>query len=116
MLVKAIGLSDQTDIETVCAASLSRFVITRNGQASPLGRALGADDTRQSFYTWKRRYDELGREGLKDRSRRPKVSPRVLHVEVVGIVPRLVRSQRLAGTARNRWSIPIPCSHSPAPL
>jgi transposase len=40
--------------------------------------------TRQSFYVWKRRYEELGDEGLKDRSRRPKLSPRATHVEVVG--------------------------------
>jgi transposase InsO family protein len=40
--------------------------------------------TRQSFYTWKRRYEELGEEGLRDRSRRPKVSPRATHVDVVG--------------------------------
>jgi transposase-like protein len=31
--------------------------------------------TRQSFYVWKRRYEELGTDGLKDRSRRPKKSP-----------------------------------------
>jgi transposase len=35
-------------------------------------------------YIWKRRYEELGPEGLKDRSRRPKVSPRATQVEVVG--------------------------------
>jgi len=40
----------------------------------------------QYFYTWKRRYDELGTEGLKDRSRRPKQSPRATHTEVVGKV------------------------------
>lgn len=40
--------------------------------------------TRQSFYTWKRRYEELGPEGLRDRSRRPKLSPRATHVDVVG--------------------------------
>ena len=40
--------------------------------------------TRQAFYTWKRRHEELGLEGLKDRSRRPKVSPRATHVDVVG--------------------------------
>ena len=40
--------------------------------------------TRQTFYCWKRRYDELGCEGLKDRSRRPKTSPNATHVDVVG--------------------------------
>jgi hypothetical protein len=38
--------------------------------------------TRQSFYTWKRRYDELGQEGLKDRSSRPRYSPHQTHVDV----------------------------------
>ena len=27
--------------------------------------------SRQVFYTWRRRYDELGADGLRDRSRRP---------------------------------------------
>jgi transposase-like protein len=31
--------------------------------------------SRQSFYKWLRRYEELGPEGLRDRSRRPHVSP-----------------------------------------
>jgi transposase InsO family protein len=39
---------------------------------------------RQTFYTWKRRYDELGEEGLRPRSKRPKVSPNATHVDVVG--------------------------------
>ena len=30
--------------------------------------------TRQTFFIWKRRYDEDGPEGLRPRSRRPKVS------------------------------------------
>jgi transposase InsO family protein len=40
--------------------------------------------SRQNFYVWKRRYDELGPDGLKDRSRRPKTSPKATHVDVVG--------------------------------
>jgi transposase len=40
--------------------------------------------SRQVFYTWRRRYDELGVDGLRDRSRRPRVSPNATHVEVVG--------------------------------
>ena len=40
--------------------------------------------SRQCFYVWKRRFDELGPEGLKGRSRRPKTSPRATHVDVVG--------------------------------
>jgi transposase len=48
--------------------------------------------TRQTFYTWKRRYEELGEEGLRPRSRRPKVSPRVTHVDVVGKIIYLPKS------------------------
>jgi transposase len=40
--------------------------------------------TRQTFYTWQRRYDTDGVEGLKDRSHRPKNSPNATHAEVVG--------------------------------
>src|SRR5512133_3094838 len=40
--------------------------------------------TRQSFYTWKRRYEEDGPGGLRPRSRRPTVSPNATHVDVVG--------------------------------
>jgi transposase-like protein len=32
---------------------------------------------RPSYYKWLRRYEELGEEGLRDRSRRPLVSPRM---------------------------------------
>lgn len=40
--------------------------------------------SRQNFYVWKRRYDELGPDGLKDRSHHPKTSPNATHVDVVG--------------------------------
>jgi transposase len=40
--------------------------------------------TRQAFYTWKRRYEAEGADGLRDRSKRPKTSPRATHTEVVG--------------------------------
>ena len=40
--------------------------------------------TRQSFYTWRRRHEELGEDGLRPLSRRPRVSPRATHVDVVG--------------------------------
>jgi hypothetical protein len=39
--------------------------------------------SRQLYYVWLRRYREEGVEGLRDRSRRPKVSPRATPVEVV---------------------------------
>jgi transposase len=40
--------------------------------------------SRQAFYKWLRRYEELGVEGLRDRSRRPHVSPNATSAEVVG--------------------------------
>jgi transposase len=40
--------------------------------------------SRQCFYTWRRRYDQHGLEGLRDRSHRPQVSPNATRTEVVG--------------------------------
>jgi transposase InsO family protein len=40
--------------------------------------------SRQLFYKWRRRFEEGGIDGLRDRSRRPKTSPRATHIEVVG--------------------------------
>jgi transposase-like protein len=40
--------------------------------------------TRQTFYVWLRRYEEHGLEGLRERSRRPHVSPNATRTEVVG--------------------------------
>jgi transposase InsO family protein len=40
--------------------------------------------SRQCFYTWKRRYDAHGLDGLRDRSHRPHVSPGTTRTEVVG--------------------------------
>jgi transposase len=40
--------------------------------------------SRQCFYTWRRRYDEHGLDGLRDRSHRPQVSPNATRTEVVG--------------------------------
>ena len=40
--------------------------------------------SRQCFYTWRRRYDAHGLDGLRDRSHRPQSSPNATHTEVVG--------------------------------
>jgi transposase InsO family protein len=40
--------------------------------------------SRQVFYRWQRRYEAEGLDGLRDRSKRPKTSPRATHTEVVG--------------------------------
>ena len=48
--------------------------------------------TRQAYYTWLRRYEEGGVEALRDRSRRPHVSPNATKAEVVGKIIYLRRS------------------------
>jgi transposase-like protein len=40
--------------------------------------------SRQVFYKWRRRYEERGIEGLRDRPRRPHTSPRATRTEVIG--------------------------------
>jgi transposase InsO family protein len=45
--------------------------------------------TRQSFYKWRRRYEELGVAGLRDRSARPHRSPRATSTEIVGKIVHL---------------------------
>jgi transposase InsO family protein len=40
--------------------------------------------TRTAFYRWKRRYVQLGEQGLRDRSSRPRRSPRATSADVVG--------------------------------
>jgi transposase InsO family protein len=40
--------------------------------------------SRQAYYSWYRRYQADGVDGLRARSRRPKTSPRATHVEIVG--------------------------------
>lgn len=48
--------------------------------------------SRPTFYKWLRRYEEAGTEGLRDRSRRPLVSPNATSTEVVGKILYLRRS------------------------
>ncbi|MFF7655785.1 helix-turn-helix domain-containing protein [Streptomyces sp. NPDC007983] len=40
--------------------------------------------SRQAYYTWYRRYQAEGVEGLRTRSKAPKTSPNATHVEVAG--------------------------------
>jgi transposase len=40
--------------------------------------------SRQVFYTWRRRYDAHGLDGLRDRPHRPQTSPNATRSEVVG--------------------------------
>lgn len=48
--------------------------------------------SRPTFYKWLRRYEELGVEGLRDRSSRPHTSPNATSTEVVGRIVYLRRS------------------------
>jgi transposase-like protein len=42
--------------------------------------------SRQVFYKWRQRYEQHGLDGLRDRSRRPQVSPKATRTEVVAIL------------------------------
>jgi transposase InsO family protein len=48
--------------------------------------------TRQAYYKWLRRHEEEGLEGLRDRSRKPHVSPNATKAEVVGKIVYLRKS------------------------
>ncbi|MEV6297616.1 helix-turn-helix domain-containing protein [Streptomyces sp. NPDC051896] len=50
--------------------------------------------SRQAYYTWYRRYQAEGVEGLRTRSKAPKTSPNVTHVEVVGKIIYLRQNYR----------------------
>ena len=60
------------------------------GNVSMTWRYFGI--TRQAFYTWLRRYEEHGVDGLRDRSRRPHTFPNATNAEVVGKIVYLRRN------------------------
>src|SRR6266536_1941220 len=61
-------------------------------QATSLGPAGTTGSRGGAYYTWLRRYEELGLEGLRDRSRRPHASPNATGTEVVGKIVYLRQS------------------------
>jgi len=68
-------------------AAAHRLAIIRHaqevtGNVSLTCRYFGI--TRQAYYIWLRRYQEHGLDGLRDRSRRPHVSPNATRADVVG--------------------------------
>src|SRR5438094_10629136 len=71
--------------------------------------------TRQAYYTWLRRYEELGLEGLRDRSRRPHVSPNATGAEVVGKIVYLRQSYHFGPRLCRRGSPDISPGYSHAP-
>jgi transposase-like protein len=61
--------------------------------------------SRQCFYKWLRRYEELGEEGLRDGSSRPLNSPNETSAEVVGKI--IYRASTITSGPRGR------CTRSP---
>jgi transposase-like protein len=57
--------------------------------------------SRQTYYSWFRRYEEFGLDGLRDRSKRPHVSPWATPSEVVAKIIYL-RSTTTSGLTRSR--------------
>jgi transposase len=55
--------------------------------------------SRQCYYTWRRRYDAHGLDGLRDRSHRPQIGPNATRTEVVGKITYL-RQHSHFGPAR----------------
>ncbi len=83
-----------TDQEFARAAA-RRLAIIRHAQEVSGNVALTCryfGISRTLFYTWLRRYDELGLEGLRPRSRRPRTSPNATSGEVVGKIVYLRRN------------------------
>jgi transposase len=70
-------------------AAAHRLAIIRHAQQVTCNVSLTCryfGITRQAYYIWLRRYQEHGLEGLRDRSRRPHVSPNATRAEVVGMI------------------------------
>ncbi|MER5201363.1 leucine zipper domain-containing protein [Streptomyces sp. NPDC002884] len=61
--------------------------------------------SRQACYTWYRRYQAEGVEGLRTRPKAPKTSPNATHVEVVG---KIIYLRQNYTSAPRRW----PCTSS----
>jgi transposase InsO family protein len=83
-----------TDQELARAAA-RRLAIIRHAQEVTGNVALTCryfGISRTLFYTWLRRYEELGLEGLRPRSRRPRTSPNATGGEVVGRIVYLRRN------------------------
>ena len=72
----------QLDRQVKRRLAVLRHVDEVTGNVSLTCRYYGI--SRQLYYTWLRRYEEEGFDGLKDRSQRPKTCPHQTHVDVVG--------------------------------
>ena len=68
---------------------------------SPIGEvAVRFGTSRQSLHSWRRRFEEQGRPGLADRSRRPRTSPTRLPAEVEALICQLRRQHPRWGARR----------------
>lgn len=74
---------------------------------SPIGEvAVRFGTSRQSLHSWRRRFEQQGRPGLADRSRRPRTSPTRLPAEVEALICQLRRQHprwALGGSAMS-WA------------
>ncbi|MRH92319.1 helix-turn-helix domain-containing protein [Nocardia sp. SYP-A9097] len=61
--------------------------------------------TRQSVTTWRKRYEQLGVDGLKEFSRRPHRSPRRLNAETEALICELRRTHRRWGARRISYEL-----------
>jgi transposase InsO family protein len=77
-----------------------RAVLEVLGGAPVAEVAVRYGTSRQSVYAWKRRYQQHGLDGLTERSRRPRTSPRRLAAEVEALVCELRRAHPRWGARR----------------
>ena len=76
-------MNEQTQQRTVKhRLAVLRHAAEVTGNVAATCRYYGI--SRPTFYKWLRRYEELGEDGLRDRSRRPLSCPHETHAEVVG--------------------------------
>jgi transposase InsO family protein len=77
-----------------------RAVLEVLGGAPVAEVAVRYGTSRQSVYAWQRRYQQHGLDGLKERSRRPRTSPRRLAAELEALVCELRRAHPRWGARR----------------
>ena len=81
---EAGGTDDGTGALTSCSQALGDHPPCRGGDRQRRPDVSVLRISRTLYYTWRRRYEELGIEGLRPRSRRPHSSPNATTGEVIG--------------------------------
>ncbi|MET7457306.1 helix-turn-helix domain-containing protein [Streptomyces sp. NPDC005574] len=79
---KSTPTTPPLDREAKRRLAVIRHVEEASGDVAMSCRYFGI--SRQAYYTWYRRYQAEGVEGLRTRSKAPKTCPNATHVEVVG--------------------------------